>query len=315
MILRARGLEKLPIIWFWPEGASSCAIVTHDVETRQGRDFCSALMDIEEEYGIRSSFTVVPEKRYRVTDKYLDSITSRGFEVAVQDLNHDGHLFRDRDEYLARVAKINAYGARFGASGFRAAVLYRNLDWFDALQFSYDTSVPNNGRLEPQRGGCCTVMPYFIGDILELPVTTTQDYALFNYLKQYSIDLWTQQIRRIMRRHGLVNLIVHPDYIRDAREWKVYTDLLSHLVTLRAQRGLWIAKPAEVDLWWRQRARMRLIEGDKGLLVEGEGSERARVAYASEQDGRLVFTVDSRPPRSAATYREPTPSKTVSVDS
>ncbi len=33
MSLKSNRVERIPFIWFWPEGASSCAIVTHDVET------------------------------------------------------------------------------------------------------------------------------------------------------------------------------------------------------------------------------------------------------------------------------------------
>jgi hypothetical protein len=86
-------------------------------------------------------------------------------------------------------------------------------------------------------------MPYFIGDILELPVTTTQDYALFNYLNEYSIDLWKRQIELIMEHHGLINFIVHPDYITKSREWNVYKSLLVHLVQLRDEKKLWIPMP------------------------------------------------------------------------
>ena len=67
--------------------------------------------------------------------------------------------------------------------------MYREQEWFDAFEFSYDMSVPNAAHLEPQRGGCCTVMPYFVGDLLELPLTTTQDYSLFHILGDYSISL------------------------------------------------------------------------------------------------------------------------------
>jgi hypothetical protein len=63
-----------------------------------------------------------------------------------------------------------------GVEGFRAAVLYRNPDWYDALTVAYDMSIPNVAQLDPQRGGCCTIFPYFIGNILEIPVTATQDY-------------------------------------------------------------------------------------------------------------------------------------------
>jgi hypothetical protein len=288
--LRSQRFERIPFIWFWPDGASSCAIMTHDVETAVGRDFCEAVMDLDDTYGVKASFSVVPEDRYQVTNEYLDSIWKRGFEVCVQDLNHDGRLFKDRQEFLVRVEKINAYGRQYGATGFRSAVLYRNQMWFDRLEFSYDTSVPNVAHLEPQRGGCCTVMPYFIGDILELPVTTTQDYALFNYLNEYSIDLWKRQIELIMEQHGLINFIVHPDYITKSREWNVYKSLLAHLAHLRDEKRLWIPLPGEVDRWWRQRAKMTIVEDYHGVRIEGEGSERARVAYASEMNGKLVYS-------------------------
>ena len=291
-LLRTQGAERIPFVWFWPDGAQSCAVMTHDVETTRGRDFCATVMDLDDAYGIKASISIVPELRYEVTAEYLDSIWKRGFEVCVQDLNHDGHLFKDREEFLIRVKKINAYGKQYGATGFRSAVLYRNQMWFDQLEFSYDMSVPNVAHLEPQRGGCCTVMPYFVGDILELPVTTTQDYALFNYLNEYSIDLWKRQVELIMEQHGLASFIVHPDYIIKSREWNVYKSLLAHLAQLRDEKKLWIALPGEVDRWWRQRARMTLVEDQHGVRIEGEGSERARVAYASEKDGKLAFDLE-----------------------
>jgi hypothetical protein len=291
--LRTQGLERIPFIWFWPDGAPGCAIVTHDVETQVGRDHCSDVMDLEDGYGMQSCFAEVPQRRYEVTEGFLESMRRRGFEIAIHDLNHDGHLFRDRTEFLSRVEQINAYGKQFGAKGFRAAVLYRNQRWFDALKFSYDMSVPNVGHLEAQRGGCCTVMPYFVGDILELPVTTVQDYALFNYLNEYSIDVWKQQIDLILAQHGLMNFIVHPDYITKPLERDVFRSLLSYLAQQRETKGLWITTPGKVDRWWRQRAQMRLVEAGGRVRIEGEGSEVARVAYASEVDGRLQLTVNA----------------------
>jgi len=290
--LRSQQLERIPFIWFWPDGAPSCAIMTHDVETIRGRDFCATVMDLDDAYGIKASITIVPELRYEVNAEYVASIWKRGFEVCVQDLNHDGLLFNDWEEYLVRVEKINAYGKQYGATGFRSAVLYRNQMWFDQLKFSYDMSVPNVAHLEPQRGGCCTVMPYFVGDILELPVTTTQDYALFNYLNEYSIDLWKRQIELIMEQHGLASFIVHPDYITKSREWNVYKSLLAYLAQLRDEKKLWIPLSGEVDRWWRQRAKMTIVEDQYGVRIEGEGSERARLGYASENDGRLVVTLE-----------------------
>ena len=291
--IRSSGVKKIPFIWFWPEDAPNCAIVTHDVETEQGRDFCPALMDLDDSYGIKSSFEVIPEERYEVSPELLNTIRRRGFEIVVHDLNHDGHLYRNREEFLERVAKINSYGQEYGAQGFRAAILYRKQLWYDALKFSYDMSVPNVAHLDPQRGGCCTVMPYFLGDILELPVTMTQDYTLFHILNDYSIDLWKRQIEVIMEKHGLISAVVHPDYIARPRERGIYEALLGYLDCLREEEGVWITTPGEVNRWWRQRANMKLVESGDGWQIEGEGKERARIAYATELDGKLVLT----PPR------------------
>ena len=305
--LRASSVKRIPFIWFWPEGSSGCAIMTHDVETKVGRDSCRTLIDLDDSFGVKASFQIVPEERYTVSPEFLQSIRRRECEVVVHDLNHDGHLYRDRDQFLERVAKINSYGKEYGADGFRAGALYRKQVWYDALKFSYDMSIPNVAHLDPQHGGCCTVMPYFIGDILELPVTTIQDYTLFNILNDYSISIWKRQIDIIMEKHGLMSFIVHPDYIMKPLELQVYRKLLDHLARLKEEKGVWIALPGEVNRWWRQRAKMQLVESAQGWQIEGLGKERARVAYASEKDGRLVVTMqdpaeDSGPARD---HREP----------
>ncbi len=288
--LRAAGIDRVPFIWFWPDGAPACAIMTHDVETRAGRDFCGTLMDLDESFGIGASFQVVPEDRYEVPKEYLASIIDRGFEVGVQDLNHDGKLYRSRHRFIERAAKINAYGRQWGAQGFRSAVLYRRQEWFEALDFAYEMSVPNVAHLDPQRGGCCTVMPYFVGKILELPVTMTQDYSLFHILKDYSISLWMRQIELVVEAHGLISFIVHPDYITETREREVFRKLLAYLARLRSTEGIWITPPDQVNQWWRARAEMELVEDNQGLRIEGRGSERARIAYAKPSGDRLQYS-------------------------
>jgi hypothetical protein len=320
LLLRTQQLERIPFIWFWPDGASSGVSMTHDVETIAGRDFCESLMNIDESFGIGASFQIVPEDRYEVSQKFLDSIRRRGFEVNVQDLNHDGRLYKDRSEFARRAEKINEYGRRFGASGFRSAILYRRQEWYSDLDFSYDMSVPTSGHLEPQRGGCCTIMPYFIGKMLELPVTTTQDYSLFNYLRSFSIDLWKRQIELILEKNGLISFIVHPDYIMKDRESRIYQELLAYLAWLRTRKSVWVTAPGEIDRWWRQRSKMELVSDGDGWRVEGAGSERARVAYARERDGELVFTMQHSPageleggapycPRSGSTGRSVCPAR------
>jgi hypothetical protein len=291
--MQARGLTEVPFVWFWPQGKSGCALMTHDVETTLGRDFCSTLMDMNDEFGIKASFQVVPEKRYDVPESYLSSLRDRNFEIAVQDLNHDGHLYSQRDEFLRRAALIRKYRKQYGATGFRAAILYRNLDWLPELEFSYDMSVPNVAHLDPQSGGCCTMFPYFIGKTLEIPVTTTQDYSLFHIIGEYTLDLWKEQAGLILAKHGLMNFIVHPDYIVDEKPRQTYRELLGYLSKLRAEKNVWITLPHEVDEWWRARGQMQLVDAGGALRITGAGSEHARVAYARCENGQLTYSFDS----------------------
>lgn len=279
--LEASAESQIPFIWFWPDGKQCSAVMTHDVETAAGLSFAAGLMDINDAHGIKSSFQLIPGARYTVTDAICSEMRQRGFEVNVHDLMHDGHLFEDPQKFAAAAKQINAHGIRFGSKGFRSGALYRNQDWYGALQFSYDMSVPNCAHLDPQRGGCCTVMPYFIDHLLEIPVTATQDYTLFHVLKTYKQDLWREQIARIAAHHGMINFIVHPDYLDHPEALAAYESLLSHLERLGADQGLWIALPGEIDTWWRARREMRLETTPSGWKIVGDQADRARIAYAS----------------------------------
>jgi hypothetical protein len=291
--IRANSEGSVPFVWFWPDGFSSCATMTHDVETVTGRDFCGTLMDLDDAFGIKSSFQLIPEVRYEVSDEFLCTLRDRGFEINVHDFNHDGDLFLDREEFLRRVARINDYGRKFRSAGYRSGVLYRNLDWYEFFDCSYDMSVPNVGHLDPQRGGCCTTKPYFIGKILEIPVVATQDYTLFHILRQYSMELWEHQIQLILQQNGLISFIVHPDYLLEERARDVYTSLLTRLAQLREQSKVWIPLPRDLNDWWRSRSEMHLIRENGQWRIHGPDSHRARVAFARLEGDRVVYGFNS----------------------
>jgi hypothetical protein len=181
--------------------------------------------------------------------------------------------------------------------------MYRRQDWFGLLNFQYDMSVPNAAHLEPQKGGCCTVLPYFVGEILELPLTMVQDHGLLYILRKRSLEFWKSQIEMVYRHNGLISFIVHPDYMAKPEERRIYAELLAHITHLQRERGVWLALPGEINRWWRQRRRMRLVREDNTWLVSGEGSGRARVAYARLENGRLSCRIE-RPGTVAATRPE-----------
>ena len=287
-------IDRLPFVWFWPDGHSACAIMTHDVETTTGRDFSCRTMDIDDEFGIKASFQIVPEKRYTVPDSYLESLRSRGFEVNVQGLDHVGNLFQNRKVFLESARTINEYARQYNARGFRSPILYRNSHWFRELHFSYDMSVPNVARLEAQRGGCCTIMPYSLpGGMTELPVTMTEDYSLFHVLKDYSTSLWENQMDIVLKRNGLMNFIIHPDYASTGRAQDTFRKLLEKMSRLRCDKNVWMPLPRDVDSWWRERQQMKLVPHGRRWKIEGPGSDRAIVAYAHIENGRLVHELDT----------------------
>ena len=291
LAMNLRKVHRIPFIWFWPDGAPSAVIVTHDVESKDGLNFVCRLMDIDDEVGIRASFQLIPEQRYAVAKELLKAIRARGYEINVHGLNHDGNLFRDRTTFLKQAAFINKYVRDFSAQGFRSACMYRNVDWYEGLDISYDMSVPNVAHMEPQRGGCCTVFPYFIGRILEIPLTTVQDYSLFHILGDYSIGLWKEQIELIRKKHGLISFIVHPDYVLSLRALSTYKALLAHLADLRREERLWIAVAGDVNRWWRERSEMKLTLERGRWCIIGRGRERARIGFASIADDQIVYTV------------------------
>ena len=300
VLMETSGAKKVPFIWFWPEGAPNCLIMTHDVETSAGRDFTSQLMDLDDSYGIKASFQVILEKRYKISDEYLREIRSRGFEFNIHDLNHDGNLYRKRADFMRRAARVNGYVHRYDTQGFRAGAMYRNQEWYDVFEFSYDMSVPNVAHLEPMRGGCCTVMPYFVGKILELPLTTAEDYSIFHVLNDYSTNLWKRQVALIRERNGLISFLAHPDYLIERRARAVYESLLDDLRQMIAHEEIWAALPGDVDRWWRARSRMRLVPRGNEWEIVGPEKERARLAYAVLDGGRLVYELAGVSPRTNA---------------
>jgi hypothetical protein len=289
--MKAAHLQKVPFIWYWPDGAPNCLLLTHDVETRAGRDFAPQLMDLDDSYGLKASFQVIPESRYEVPDEFVQEIRNRGFQFNIHDLNHDGRLYRQREEFLRRAKKINQYARRYSARGFRAGSMYRRLDWYDAYEFSYDMSMTNVAHLEPKRGGCCTVFPFFLGKILELPLTTSQDYSIFHILNDYSIDLWKKQLELIRHRNGLMTLLIHPDYVINRRARAVYESLLDYLREMIDREKIWAALPGEVDQWWRIRSKLRVVQKGDGWEIEGPAAERARLAFAVDAGDHLVCEV------------------------
>jgi hypothetical protein len=64
---------------------------------------------------------------------------------------------------------------------------------------------------------------------------------------------------------------------------------------MSADKKTWIALPGQVNDWWRDRSQMKLIQNNGTCHIEGPGKERARIAYATVDGEKIVYSIDQSP--------------------
>lgn len=269
----------------WPDGRKFAFVLTHDVEGPDGLDQVRGLAELEMSLGFRSSYNFVPEGSYTVPPDLRDWLTSRGFEVGVHDLHHDGHLFSSPQSFEIKARRINDYLRTWQSCGFRGGFMLHNLDWLHQLNILYDASTFDTDPFEPQPDDVGTIFPFWVsaraahnkngaerpnlkpGDVtpasrptpvppslkdgyVELPYTLPQDSTLFLLLREGSNAIWKTKVDWIANHGGMVLLNTHPDYLEyaDSRGKTVrdhYIDLLTYLKTNHTG-AFWPALPSAV---------------------------------------------------------------------
>lgn len=283
--LERRG-GPLPLVADWPGGRGFATILTHDVEGPEGVARVEQVIEIERRHGFVSSWNFVAEW-YPIPAGLFDAVRAAGCEVGLHAISHDGRLFESRERFEADLPEIHRYLREWDAVGFRSPATHRNANWMPELGALYDTSFPDSDPFEPEGGGCCSILPFFLGEMVELPITLVQDHTLWEILRHDSIDLWAEKSEWVAANGGLVNIIVHPDYLDTPARLRMYEEYLEHLTGLCERRDGWAALPREVAEWWRLRAGLRLVEDEGGVWIEGEGADRATITWA-ELDGNGV---------------------------
>jgi hypothetical protein len=84
----------------------------------------------------------------------LDRVRDAGCEVGLHGVKHDCRLFESRASFEAELGALD------------------------------DSSFSDTDPFGPQAGGCCSILPYFLGDLVELPITLVQDHTLWEILGQ-----------------------------------------------------------------------------------------------------------------------------------
>jgi len=267
------GSEQLPEDWpGWPDGKKFAFVLTHDVESAVGLRKCRELMQLDLEFGFRSSFNFVPEGDYPDPRELREELAQNGFEVGVHDLRHDGRLYQSEREFRGKAVSINRYLADWGAVGFRSAFMLHKLGWLHELKIGYDASTFDTDPFEPQPEGHHTIFPFWVAQLgsnhqslftnhsarsqtgyVELPYTLPQDSTLFLLLRESTPEIWMRKLDWVAEHGGMVLLDTHPDYMsfdglsQTATEYPValYREFLAYVRTKYAGE-YWHAVPKEV---------------------------------------------------------------------
>jgi hypothetical protein len=281
----------VPCIAPWPAGRRWALVLTHDVETAAGRDAIERVRAVERAAGVRSSWNLVPE-RYEVPDALVERLRREGCEVGVHGLRHDGRDLESLETLEQRLPEMRRWAERWGAAGFRSPATHRRWEWMPRLGFDYDSSYPDTDPYEPMPGGCCTWLPFFNDDLVELPITLPQDHTTFVILRRDE-SLWRRKADVLRERGGMALLIVHPDYMLDDARLEAYERFLA---AFRDDPEVWIALPGEVAAWWRRRAATALHPLDGQWVASGP----AMVEVAVGELGASGTPAPAEEPRGAA---------------
>lgn len=282
------GGEPLPWIAPWPSSYSWCLVLTHDVEHLTGYKYVDSLRAVEERHGLRSAWYFVPERDYVVEDPLLDRLRRGGCEIGVHGLHHDG---RDMSPgvFEERLPAMRSYAEKWGARGFRGPATHRDRDLLQQLRVEHDSSWCDVARYEPQPGGSCSWLPFFVGDVVELPITLPMDHTIYEILDEAAYTVWLEKTAFLRDQGGMALMVTHPDYLLQPERLADYERFLA---SQTPDTTAWHALPHEVASWWRARAGTTLFRRNGGWVARGPAAESARVCFGAPQP----------PPRSLA-YR------------
>jgi hypothetical protein len=250
-------------IGFWPDHKRCCIVLTHDVESPRGLRQMETIAALEESYGFRSAWNLALAQ-YPIDWEVVERLRERGFEFGAHGLRHDGQLFRSRQDFETLRPELERLAAEHGLRGFRAPSTLRKAEWIASMDFDFDSSFADTDPYEPQPGGTCSLFPFFLADLIELPYTLAQDHTLIHLLHRSPLPLWIAKADWIASISGMILTLTHPDYCGTLPHLAAYEGLLRHLASIESA---WRALPSQAAAWWRRRAAMHLnIAADQPSL-------------------------------------------------
>jgi hypothetical protein len=227
---------------------------------RHYRDF-TRIMDLEEEYGGRSSFYFMATERdpfrfrYHIEDLAADlvEIRDRGWEVGVHggyDSCADSLAMRQEKTRLESALGSTVGGYRNHFLRFQVPATWESLA---EAGFRYDTTLGYPDTPGFRNGMCHPFRPFDLRtnremDILEIPLCMMdQSQELFP-----PPDLWERlavMMDRVAACHGVMTVLFHTPIFMSAAH-QTHLQIYRKLLARARERNGWIAPAGEIAGWW-----------------------------------------------------------------
>lgn len=316
---RLRAERGLPTarIWYYPEPKPFAAFLSHDVDEvrwswrrrllmaarhpsarldhRKGYWNFERVMALEDSYGLRSSFYVVPSGSHRRDPPYrlaalaavVHSLSGGGWEVGVhgsfESFDKPGMLTMQKRMLEALLGR-SVTGVRQHFINFTPPLTWKIQE--DA-GFVYDSTVASRDRPGFRVGICHPYRPEGLR-LLEIPLTV-MDGQLFWYEKldaERAYERTMGLIRTVASFNGVACLNWH-QHTMDELSFPGWWDAFRRCLEDLRRMDPWFATGSDLATWWNRRAEVQFRE-----VSVSKGS--AIWTLADPVGGPLTLRIDTR---------------------
>lgn len=231
----------------FPENQETSLVLTHDVDTKFGFENIKNVCEAEKRLGLKSSWNIIPHL-YNIDESILKYLRNLGMEIGVHDWNHDGKLFSNKEIFNKRIKHINQTMKEWSTKGFRAGAAFHNDIWMQRFECEYDSSYYDTDPFQPLGGGCASIWPFMLGQLVELPYTMPQDHVLF-----------VAEMELKVSKENSPNL----DSNKRKKNWEWMRNWCEKNM-LKSLDGYWIIRGVDI---WKMKAEWLVDQGGMILMV------------------------------------------------
>jgi hypothetical protein len=233
------------------------AVLTHDIDTAFGLLWAEKIASVEERFGARSCWNVVPRHcaiDYEVPNRLLDHLAGCGHEIGLHGIWHTNcEAFLPQDVLSREFELLSEIRSRYAINAYRGPSWYRTAPMFDVLNEFFDidlTALDIDLACPGGRGGVGLARPFRIRSrLIELPCTLPFEAPLLIGPRTSSfVDFWRPKIDLLRRIGGMLVVNSHPDpnYLGNPKMIVEYESLLK----LLSEQGWQFLLPRDINQYW-----------------------------------------------------------------